>query len=279
MIGDNGGEGPAAEGGGGPLLAGGGPAAEGGHDQDAVPPSPDAVAVPRVARPRLAAVVEVVACSGFPSQLAIAAILGMAGLRPFDAHGRLSMPYVFTLSVADAIVIVALVTWFLRLHGEQVRAVLFGARPLPRESLLGLLQLPVVFLLVVAVMLGVSRVAPWLHNVPRNPMEGLIGTRLDAWLFAAVAVVGGGIREEVQRAFILHRFEQRLGGAWVGLILFSLVFASGHIIQGRDVALATGVLGLFWGGLYLARRSIASAVVSHSCFNALEILRFAVGGV
>jgi membrane protease YdiL (CAAX protease family) len=252
--------------------AGAGRGPEGGADQSERGPD----TTPPAAYPRLAAIVEVVACSGFPSQLAIAGVLSLAGVRPFDARGRLSVAYVFTLSIADAMLLVALVAWFLRLHGESVRAVLLGSRPLLRESLLGLLQLPAVFLLVIAVMTAATRLAPWLHNVPRNPMEGLIGTRLDAWLFAAVALVGGGIREEVQRAFILHRFEQHLGGASVGLILFSIVFASGHVIQGRDVALTTGVLGLFWGVVYLARRSIASAVVSHSCFNSVEILRFAL---
>jgi membrane protease YdiL (CAAX protease family) len=226
--------------------------------------------------PRLAALVEVVACSGFPTQVAIAGLLSLGGLHPFDARGRLSVPYVFILSLADALALVALAVWFLRLHGERARGVLLGSQPLLRESLLGVLQIPAVFMLAVAVMAVVSRFAPWLRNVPHNPMEGLIGTPLDAWLFVVVAIVGGGIREEVQRAFILHRFEQHLGGAWVGLILFSLVFGAGHVIQGRDVALTTAALGMFWGVVYLRRRSITSTVVSHSCFNAVEILRFAL---
>jgi membrane protease YdiL (CAAX protease family) len=227
---------------------------------------------------RLAALLEVIACSGFPTQVAIAGVLALAGQQPFDARGRLSVPYVFILSLTDAVLIVGLVVWFLHIHGERAKKVLFGERRLMGESLLGVLQLPAIFGLVVVVMALVRRFGPWLHNVPTNPMEGLIATSRDAWLFGVVALVGGGIREEVQRAFILHRFEQQLGGAWIGLALFSLVFGAGHVIQGRDVALTTAALGLFWGLVYLRRRSIASTVVSHSCFNALEILRFAVYG-
>jgi membrane protease YdiL (CAAX protease family) len=259
-------------------------AAPGGDDRvrQEQPPSPAPVrgAAP-VAGPshsRVAALIEVVACSGFPTQVAIAGLLSLAGLHPFDARGRLSPSYVFLLSVADAAALLGLVTWFLRLHGERVRAVLLGTRPVVRESLVGLLQLPAILLLVVALMTILRRVAPGLHNVPSNPMEGLLASPADAWLFAVVAIVGGGIREEVQRAFILHRFEQHLGGAWVGLLLFSLVFGAGHAIQGRDVAVTTAALGVFWGVAYLRRRSIASTVVSHSCFNAMEILRFAVYG-
>ena len=244
--------------------------------------APEPGASRSLARPRLAALIEVIACSGFPTQIAIAGLLSLAGLHPFDARGRLSVSYVSILSVADAIALLALVAWFLRLHKERVRQVLFGAQPLFQESLRGVLHVPALFVLVVGVMAIVQRLAPWLHDVAHNPMEGLISTPRDAWLFAVVAIVGGGIREEVQRAFILHRFEQYLGGAAVGLVLFSLVFGAGHIIQGQDVALTTAALGLFWGVVYLRRRSIASTVVSHSCFNAMEIVRFALqraGGV
>jgi membrane protease YdiL (CAAX protease family) len=131
-------------------------------------------------------------------------------------------------------------------------------------------------MIVVAVMAGVRHVAPWMHNVVENPMEGLIQSRLDAALFIVIAVVGGGVREEVQRAFILHRFDQHLGGRWLGLLLFSIVFGAGHVIQGRDVAVTTAALGCFWGVVYLRRRSIASSVVSHAGFNAAEIFRFAL---
>jgi membrane protease YdiL (CAAX protease family) len=227
---------------------------------------------------RLAALFEVLACSGFPTQLAIGAVLAIAGVTPFDGN-RLSRTYVFAVSVADALVLVGLAAWFLHLHGEPPLRVFLGTRPRLREALLGLLQIPIVFLLVVAVMGLLQTVAPWTHNVARNPMEDLVGSRLDAVLFVLVAVVGGGIREEVQRAFILHRFDAYLGGGWLGLLLFSVVFASGHVVQGYDVAVTTGVLGFFWGAVYLRRRSIASTVVSHSGFNAAEIFRFVVFGV
>lgn len=223
----------------------------------------------------MAALAEVIACSGFPTQIAIAGLLALLGVSPFDHAGRLSSAYVYLLSLADAVALVALVAWFLHLHGERPRDVLLGFRPPLREGLLGLLQVPIVFALVVLVMAVLQHLAPWMHNVTKNPMEGLITSRLDAVLFVLVAVVGGGVREEVQRAFILHRFDRHLGGAWLGLVLFSIVFGLGHVIQGRDVAVTTAVLGFFWGAVYLQRRSVASTVVSHSAFNTTEILRFA----
>jgi membrane protease YdiL (CAAX protease family) len=227
---------------------------------------------------RLQAVLEVVICSGFPTQIAVAWVLALAGLAPFQPDGKLSPGYVFALSLLDAALLVALILSFLRAHGERPREVLLGERPVVGEALLGLPLAVPVFLLVVVALSVVRWLAPWMHNVPRNPLEGLIRTRLDAVAFGVVAVVGGGLREEIQRAFILRRFERHLGGGWLGVLLFSLVFGAGHTLQGWDVAIATACLGAFWGVVFLVRRSIAAPIVSHSVFNAAEIFRYTLYG-
>jgi uncharacterized protein len=231
-----------------------------------------------VDRLRAAALVEVVACSGYPTQFAVAGVLAWAGIAPFDAHGALEPRYVITVSLVDAALVVGLVVWFLRAHGERVSRVLLGDRPVNREMLVGLAQVPALLVIALAAMAAIQRVAPWLHNVDRNPFEGLIRTRTDAWLLAAVAIVGGGVREEVQRAFILHRFRHHLGGGAVGLVVWSAAFGLGHVMQGYDAAVATTLLGAFWGVVYLRRRSLASTVVSHSGFNVAEIFRYTLYG-
>jgi membrane protease YdiL (CAAX protease family) len=231
-----------------------------------------------VARIRLVAALEILACSGFPSQLAIAAALALAGIGPYDARGHLTARYVFGVSLLDTAVILGLAFWFLRAHGERFSEVMLGRRPNRVELAHGVMHIPVVFLIAVGVMVAIQRVAPWMHDVPTNPFQGLIQNRGDAALFAVVAIVGGGVKEEVQRAFILSRFERYLGGGWVGLAVSSIGFGLGHVIQGRDVAVATAVLGAFWGLVYLRRRSIAAPVVSHSGFNAAEIFRYTFYG-
>lgn len=227
-----------------------------------------------MARLRLLAVIEILVCSGYPTQLALSGALRVAGISPLDAHGHLVAQYVFALSLLDAAAIVGLVVFFLRAHGERATDVLLGTRPKGREAALGLLLVPAVFGVAATVMLVLARFLPWLRNVPTNPFEGLVGSPAEAAIFLVVAIVGGGVREEVQRAFILHRFDQALGGGWVGLVLSSLAFGLGHLIQGRDVAVTTALLGACWGFVYLKRRSVVSTVVSHSGFNAAEVLRF-----
>lgn len=216
---------------------------------------------------------EVVLCSGFPSQLVLSLLLLVAGLSSTTDTG-LSFRFVVALSTLDTVVIVGLVSLFLRARGESVRATLVGRRPIGGEVWRGLALLPLVFAIVLVGGLVIQQLAPQLHNVTTNPLQAMLDTPWRLGVFAVVVVVAGGVREEIQRAFILHRFEQDLGGAWVGLILFSVAFGLGHTLQGYDAAILTGLLGLLWGLVFLARRSVVAPVVSHGLFNLGELAIF-----
>jgi len=246
---------------------------------DSVEAAPEAAVrdLPHPGSP-LTAVFEVVAASGFPTQLALGALLVAAGLTPFGADGHLSMTYLSVLMPADLLLLLAIVVWRIRAGGERVPDVLLGRSPWVRESWLGVGLIPVIFGTVVAVMLALRTAWPALHNVDANPFEALIRSPIDALVLGVLVVLTGGLKEEVQRAFVLHRFDQHLGGARLGLVLYSLVFGTGHIIQGYDVAIVTALLGLAWGTIFLWRRSLVAPAVSHAGFNAAQILQFVVFG-
>lgn len=225
---------------------------------------------------RVRALLQVLICSGYPTQLIVLGTLWAAGLAPRSPEGALSLAFVATLSLADAALLIGLVLLFLMSDGERPRDVFLGARSPIRETGLGVLLIPVSFLIAATVVITARSLVPWLHNVAVNPFEGMMQTTGQRIVLAFVVMVAGGLREEIQRAFILHRFQQSLGGAWFGLLLFSVAFGAGHLAQGRDVALATAALGAFWGAIYIRRRSIVSTSVAHAGFNVSEIVRFAL---
>ena len=227
---------------------------------------------------RAAALFEVLLCSGFPTQIIVIAVLAGAGMHPRTAAGDLSAPFVYALTLLDTVLVVSLVVFFFRARGESVREQLFAAAPPRRDVLLGLLLIPASFVLVVLMLLLVQLAAPWLRNVPHNPLADLAKTRGQAAIFAFVVMVAGGVREEVQRGFVLRRFEQYLGGGALGVVLFSIAFGLGHLEQGHDVALATAVLGAFWGAVFLARRSILGPMIGHAGFNLTQIAKFLMLG-
>ena len=144
--------------------------------------------------------------------------------------------------------------------------------------LVGLAIVPLSFLVVFVVLLTVQLVDPALHNVPRNPLADLARTRGAAFMFAFVVMVAGGVREEIQRGFVLRRFEQYLGGGLVGIVVFSALFGVGHLEQGYDVALATTALGAFWGLIFLRRRSVLGPMIGHAGFNLAQVAKFLLIG-
>ena len=226
---------------------------------------------------RAAALLEVLLCSDYPTQVALAATFAAFGMRP-QAGGTLSLGYVVAISLLDSVFLIGLIIFFLRARGESPREVFFGNRPVAPEASAGVPLIFAAFAIAIVLMLALQALAPWLHTVPHNPLQDLVRTPVDAALFAVVLIVAGGIREEVQRAFLLRRFERWLGGPRVGLVVTSVVFGAGHFVQGADAVVATAALGAFWGSVYLRRRSIGAPVVSHAGFNVLQVAQYLAFG-
>jgi membrane protease YdiL (CAAX protease family) len=216
-------------------------------------------------------------CSSLPTQLAIGWGLRLAGWSPVDDKGNLQLGFVTALTLLDTIALVWLMVTLLRAGGQRPSALWRGARPVAGEVLKGIQHLPIVFAIGATLLLTIRALTPDLHNVEVNPFQALAGdTASQAVMLLLVAIVGGGVREELQRAFLLDRFERHLGPAWVGVMLLSVAFGLGHLLQGRDAAIATGAMGAFWAVVYLRRRSSVAPMVSHALFNSLEVLLITV---
>ena len=225
---------------------------------------------------RFGALIEVLLCSGFPTQILVFSALAGLGVPARTADGGWFPPFVIAMSLIDMVLVLGLVFLFLRVHQERARDFVLGARPLVREALLGLAMVPAAFALVIVVLAAVLAIKPELHNVTVNPFERMLQTPRDAALFALVAMAAGGVREEVQRAFIIRRFDQYLGGGVIGIVIYSGVFGLGHLDQGYAAAIATGTLGAAWGTLYWKRRSLVAPVISHAGFNLAQLLKYVV---
>jgi membrane protease YdiL (CAAX protease family) len=171
-----------------------------------------------------------------------------------------------------AVVVLALVWALLHASGERLADLGLGRRDVRRALLRGLLLAVGIFLLM-NVVLGALRsafgggggTAPAVIALFRDPREA------PYWVFAAV--VGGGFTEELQRAFVLTRFERAFGkaGLVVALLIDSACFGVGHLYQGHSGAVDTGVTGLLFGLVFLHRRRVADAMVAHAGYDLIGV--------
>ena len=225
------------------------------------------------------AAIQVFVVSGLPTGTLILLVLVLTG-RPMTSTGapfttdasQISLEFFAMLSLLDTAVVAILIRVFLAISGETSRTVFVGRRPVARELALGLGLIPVVFAIIAGLIFLLSLSFPNLHNVATNPYAQYMNTPLRASITIVVVILAGGVREELQRGFILHRFDQCLGGAYVGLAIFTVAFGLGHLPQGIDAAIAVGVLGAIWGLLYIRRRSVIAPMVSHAGFDSMQVL-------
>jgi membrane protease YdiL (CAAX protease family) len=185
---------------------------------------------------------------------------------------EISLEFFAMLSLFDTALVAVLIRIFLMMSGEHSKDVFLGRRPVAGEVARGLLLIPVAWAIIAGLIFGLNLLFPGLHNVVKNPYAQYMNTPLRAGVTIVVVILAGGVREELQRGFILHRFEQRLGGAYVGLAVFTIAFGLGHVTQGFDAAIAVGMLGAIWGLLYIRRRSVVAPMVSHAGVDASQVL-------
>jgi membrane protease YdiL (CAAX protease family) len=95
---------------------------------------------------------------------------------------------------------------------------------------------------------------------------------LFAWL--PISVFAGGFVEELQRVFVLTRFEKRFGrpGLVFAILASSAVFGHGHLYQGVGTAIGTGLAGVTYSLLYLRRRSALEPMAAHACADVIAVI-------
>jgi uncharacterized protein len=138
---------------------------------------------------------------------------------------------------------------------------------------LGLLLVPFLFL-INGVVATVFRLYLPQYYAETNPIMELIDSPQQLALIIFSALIAGGIKEELQRAFILSRFREYLGGAWLGLVLWSLGFGIGHYVQGVHGVVIASIFGALFGIVYLRTGSLIAPIVAHGAYDALALLAY-----
>jgi len=228
---------------------------------------------------RLYAAFEIIIVSGVVSSILTSLIFGAL----LFGRKRPSLPEMDIGLLVTYLLFESAITFFflfilMKARGETLFALGLRRINWKKNILLGILAAP--FLLIVGVVTSVifKFFLPE-YALEKNPLMDMINSPRQLALFIVAVIVFGGVKEELQRAFILRRFIQHLGGATTGLVVWSLVFGAGHYAQGLEGVFAASILGFIFGILYLARGNLILPITAHAIYNTLALLIywFAIG--
>jgi len=161
----------------------------------------------------------------------------------------------------------------LKAHRESIRSLGVQWDRWKANSMLGLTLIPFLFLVNSGVSFIFRNYLPQYYT-EHNPLTDIIHSPQQLALFIVAALVAGGIKEELQRAFILNKFRSYLGGAAAGLVLWSLAFGAGHYVQGIQGIVIAAAYGFLFGLLYLMSGSLIAPIVAHSAYDTLALLGY-----
>jgi len=176
--------------------------------------------------------------------------------------------------VTTKLVVLTAILVLLRLDGGGLRDLGVTRHEWPKHLGLGL-----VFGFGMFVFFNVALDSVMSSLIPRPPSSGRSVTQffespmnLLAWI--PIGIFGGGVVEELQRIFVITRFESWLGrpGLILGVALTSVMFGYGHLYQGVGTAIGTALSGVVFSLIYLRRRSALEPIAAHAFSDVLAVL-------
>jgi membrane protease YdiL (CAAX protease family) len=180
------------------------------------------------------------------------------------------------LALSNTFVTIAFVIVFMLLGREQPRDIGFRSEQLVRQLVIGSgfgLALALVDHLAIGSILKAMR--PDVFDEGIRLLKEFMGKiNIVIWFLAAVFM--GGFIEELQRLFIITRFERCFGtvGIVVALVMESLLQGAGHAYQGPERSFIYIFIGLAFGLVYLRKRSATEAMACHAVYDVFGLLWF-----
>jgi membrane protease YdiL (CAAX protease family) len=221
----------------------------------------------RPGHPGLRSAIEILLALGVVTSIPATVIVGdpLRSMRALAAFTTLS-----------SALLLALLAILQRLRGEPVLESFVRRDRMKRDTLIGALVAPTWFVLIFITialvgLLGLLGLRPP-DAAAASPVLALMRTPGEFALFLLVALLTGGVTEELQRAFVIRRFEA-WGPAWLGAALYGAWFGVGHLGQGVGGAVFSGLFGFGHGLLFIRRGSVIAPIVSHGLYDVLEITR------
>jgi uncharacterized protein len=174
--------------------------------------------------------------------------------------------YLWNILAAWALTIAA--AWLILSNGLTLADVGQNLGAYPRTLIVS----AILIVLVVALVLqnrwqkkkaGPEKIAQAVENIRK--LLPVTGRERALWI--VVAFTTGFCEEFLYRGWLFNISGSALKSVWLGLLVSSVFFGFGHLYQGRTGMLSTGVLGLVFGLIYIASRSLLPGQILHTLLD------------
>jgi membrane protease YdiL (CAAX protease family) len=221
---------------------------------------------------KVQAIFEVLLLSGVISSL-LAGLLFHALPGKNTANPLISARNFSFFILTESAIALALLAVILKFHKETLLDLGLHWNRWKRHLIRGLMLVPCLFFINALVSIVFKLYLPQ-YYIEKNPLTDLIRTPQQLILIIFSALIAGGIKEELQRAFIITRFRLHLGSAGLGLVLWSVAFGLGHYIQGVQGVFVATIYGFVFGLIYILSGSLIAPIVAHSAYDTVALLAY-----
>lgn len=182
-----------------------------------------------------------------------------------------SLPRFSIYALVNAAVIVLIIVWLLKLSRETFKDIGFDKHNLFKQLRTGFLFGLLIFILN-SFIIGPIIEGLW-------PKAG--GIDMSLWfknlyflpVLFLLALFKAGFAEELERIFVLTRFEKLFGkqGLIFALTIGSIVFGFGHLYQGFGGMIQAVIRGLLYASVYLRKRRAFESVSAHATYDIISM--------
>jgi uncharacterized protein len=146
----------------------------------------------------------------------------------------------------------------------------------PRTLIVSVILLALIVTVVAVNKLQKSKPSPEKISKLTDSVRKLLpATRNDRIVWVLVSITAGFCEEFLFRGWLLNLTGKALHSVLAGLLISSLFFGFAHLYQGRSGVIGTGILGLFFGLVYIASGSLLPSQILHTLLDLVNGLRFA----
>jgi len=222
---------------------------------------------------RIQALIEIILISGIVSSLLVSLIFTIIFGRNRLKMIEMDIEFLTAYLMFESAVTFLFLWILMKERRETLHTLGLRRRQWKTHVLLGILAAPCLIIVSGVAGLTFQLFLPE-YALDKNPLIEMIHSPRQLALFILAGILAGGVKEELQRAFILCRFRQHLGGARIGLVIWSLAFGAGHYAQGIQGMCVAAILGFIFGVLYLIRGNLILSITAHAAYNTLTLLSY-----